>query len=402
MPLLLLIQNYDDHDRSGRTFQADSTRNLLASCAPNAILFTGGDNDTFPLWYIQEVEGFRTDVRVVVLSYFNTDWYINQLRNQYYDSPPFNLTLNNSDYLQYGANDVLYIQESIREGIDARKYLQLIKEGNKALRMQSSTGDYFTILPSKKLLIKRADTATQAGPKLTSAVQTSDSLKNSDLILSVKGNYATKSVLGIIDVMISNGWQRPIYFNYTSLNTAGLDLNNHVVQEGALYRFDPLRASGREVVSDPQKMFENLVEKGDYSNLLDPHVHFNYEDYYLRIISPLRQSFNSLASAYLKAGDIEKARTVMKFARAKVYPPHLNPTYANLEAAEIFAALGDNEGAIAVCTSLFDCHLAELNWQLENGRTMDPIDHFMAQQSARMLAALGNPSAEAELSKLGI
>jgi hypothetical protein len=402
IPLMLLIQNYDDHDRSRRTFQADSARNLLASCAPNAILFTGGDNDTFPLWYLQEVEGFRTDVRVVVLSYFNTDWYIGQLRKPYYQSPAFNLTLSQHDYLQYGPNDVLYIQESIKEGVDAKRYLQLIKEGNKALRMQSSSGDYFTLLPSKKLLIRRGDTTTQAIPKLTGAAPASDSLRNSNLILTVKGNYATKSVLGIIDVMISNGWQRPVYFNYTSLHTAGLDLNSHVVQEGAVYRFDPLRASGDEVVSDPQKMYENLVVKADYSNLLDPKVHFNYEDYYLRIISPLRQSFNSLATTLLQAGNVEKAREVMQFAKAKVYLPHLNPTFANLEAAEIFVALNDEKSAVAVCTVVFDCHFAELKWQRENGRDLEPIDHYLAQQSARMLAALGNSSPEAELARLGI
>jgi hypothetical protein len=403
IPLVLLLQNYDDHDRSGRTFQSDSARNLLASCAPDAILFTGGDNDTFPLWYLQEVEGFRTDVRVVVLSYFNTDWYIGQLRKQYYQSPPFNLTLSQEDYLQYGPNDVLYIQESIKEGVDAKRYLQLIKEGNKALRMQSSSGDYFTLLPSKKLLIRRGDTATHGTPKLTGAAPVvSDSLLDSNLILGVKGNYATKSVLGIIDVMVSNGWRRPIYFNYTSLNTAGLDLNSHVVQEGAVYRFDPLRASGDEVVTDPQKMYENLVERGDYTNLQDPNVHFNYEDYYLRMISPLRQSFNSLARTLLQAGNIEKAREVMQFAKAKVYLPHLNPTFANLEAAEIFVSLNDDESAAAVCTAVFDCHFAELKWQRENGRDLEPIDHYLAQQSARMLAALGNASPEAELARLGI
>ncbi len=84
----MAVQNWDDHDRSDRYFSVDSARNFLASCAPNAILFTGGDNDTFPLWYVQEVEGFRTDVRVIVLSYFNTDWYINQMTHQAYESDP--------------------------------------------------------------------------------------------------------------------------------------------------------------------------------------------------------------------------------------------------------------------------------------------------------------------------
>lgn len=402
LPLLMLVQNYDDHDRSGRTFQVDHARNLLASCAPNAILFTGGDNDTFPLWYLQEVEGFRTDVRVMVLSYLNTDWYINQLRNTYYQSAPFSLSLDRNDYLQHGPNDVLYIQETIKEGIDAKRYLQLIKEGNKALRMQSSTGDFFTILPSKKLLIKRGDSLSQAGSKLTAVDKTEDSLRQSNLTLTVKGNYATKSVLTIVDIMISNQWKRPIYFNFTSLNTAGLNLNEHVVQEGAVYRFDPLRTSGKDVVVDRNVMFQNLLVKANYSNLMNKDVHFNYEDFNLRMISPLRQSFNSLAISFLDVGDRDTALSVMQFAKAKLYPDHLYPTFANLEAAEVFAALGDDKSAAALCLPLFDCHSAGLKWQLENGRVPDNLDRYLAQQSARMLAALGNTGPEAELSKLGI
>ena len=94
VPVIMAQQDWNDHDRSGRYFSVDSARNFLASCAPNAILFTGGDNDTFPLWYLQEVEGYRTDVRVIVLSYFNTDWYINQMTRQAYKSEalPFTLT----------------------------------------------------------------------------------------------------------------------------------------------------------------------------------------------------------------------------------------------------------------------------------------------------------------------
>src|SRR6185436_11229670 len=113
IPLWMCFENWDDHNRAGRTFQVDNARNVLASCQPNAILFTGGDNDTFPLWYLQEVEGYRTDVRVMVLSYFNTDWYINQLRKKYYQSEPFAFTLDEKAYRQYGPNDVLYLQESI-------------------------------------------------------------------------------------------------------------------------------------------------------------------------------------------------------------------------------------------------------------------------------------------------
>jgi hypothetical protein len=107
IPLIMAVENWDDHDRSNRYFSVDSARNFLASCAPNAILFTGGDNDTFPLWYAQEVEGFRTDVRVIVLSYFNTDWYIDQMTQRAYESEPIPFTLTHDLYRQGGPNDYL-------------------------------------------------------------------------------------------------------------------------------------------------------------------------------------------------------------------------------------------------------------------------------------------------------
>jgi hypothetical protein len=149
-------------------------------------------------------------------------------------------------------------------------------------------------------------------------------------------------------------------------------------------------------------MFRNLIEKANYSNLSDKNVHFNYEDYNLRMISPLRQSFNSLAVSFLDAGDRENALAVMAFAKANLYQTHLYPTYANLEAAEVFASLGDNESASALCSTLFDCHLAELKWQVHNGRNVDNLDRYLVQQAARMLAALGNSGPETELNKLGM
>ena len=106
-PIILAKENWDDHDRSDRFLTVDSAKNLLDSCAPNSILFTGGDNDTFPLWYVQEVENFRTDVRVIVLSYFNTDWYIEQMMSKKNDSEKINFSISLDNYIQGGLNDYL-------------------------------------------------------------------------------------------------------------------------------------------------------------------------------------------------------------------------------------------------------------------------------------------------------
>lgn len=111
VPVLMAQQNWDDHDRSDRYTATDYAKNYLDSCDENAIIFTNGDNDTFPLWYVQEVEGYRTDVRVINLSYFNTDWYIDQMRKRAYDSPPVNFTLTPEQY-EIGQRDIVYRMET--------------------------------------------------------------------------------------------------------------------------------------------------------------------------------------------------------------------------------------------------------------------------------------------------
>src|SRR6185503_6397864 len=151
-PILMAQQGWDDHNRRGRFFSVDSAKNYLNSCAPNAIIFTGGDNDTFPLWYAQDVEDVRTDVRVLVLSYYNTDWYIEQSMNKYYSSDPIAYTLSLNDYRQGGPNDALRYQDLKIPAVDLREYLNLLKQGGK-LEVNGSN-----ILPSKILVLK-VDTA---------------------------------------------------------------------------------------------------------------------------------------------------------------------------------------------------------------------------------------------------
>ena len=381
VPAWMAWQNFDDHNRSGRTFQIDNARNLLQSCAPNSILFTGGDNDTFPLWYLQEVEGFRTDVRVMVLSYLNTDWYINQLRRPYYKSEAFKLSLSEKDYLQYGPNDVLYVQESIKEGIDAKKYLQLLHENHPALTMHSSNGEPYSILPSRvlKLPVLSSDESMQ-----------NKFVKNSasnihEMALSVKGSFLPKNALALIDLVISNEWQRPVYFNFTSYNQIDLNIAPYLVQEGLVYRLMPYENQSKDVEADTDLMYKNLVANASYENLLRSDIYFNNEDFQARMVEPLRSAFNVLAVGLLNEGKEGEARAVLDRAVQTLYTAHLKPSYSNLQTAEILLSLGDTATAVKLSAAVFDSSFPEVEGSLANGQSVDQLPAFLLQRSAELI-----------------
>jgi hypothetical protein len=387
IPLWMLHQNYDDHDRSGRTFQVDNARNVLKSCAQNSILFTGGDNDTFPLWYLQEVEGFRTDVRVMVLSYMNTDWYINQLRKSYYDSGAFKLTLDENDYRQYGPNDVLYVQESIKQEIDLRQYLQLLKQEHPALRNFARNGEPYHILPGRKLKI----TVDKNSGRL---VNTKDGLSGegqTEMIFNIADHYLSKNALAILDLIMSNEWERPIHFNFTSVKTLGIDLTPYLRQEGPVYKLVPDKHAAENVAVNTAASYKNLIERADYSNLGDSTIHLTYEDHYSRMIVPIRQSFNALAVAFLNEDKPQMAEQVLMEAEDRLYHKHLRPSYTNLQAAQILMELNRNDKAELLTTAAFEYYFHEVKRDLRESRKPEELDKYLLRQSAELLAMLGKP-----------
>ena len=381
IPAWMAWQNFDDHNRSGRTFQIDNARNLLQSCSPNSILFTGGDNDTFPLWYLQEVEGFRTDVRVMVLSYMNTDWYINQLRRPYYKSQAFELSLSEKDYLQYGPNDVLYVHESIKEGIDAKKYLQLLHENHPALTMHSSNGEPYSILPSRVLKLP----VPGSGESMRNRFVKNSAGNFREMSLRAKGTFIPKNALALIDLVISNEWKRPVYFNFTSYNQIDLDIAPYLVQEGLVYRLMPDENPSKDVEADADLMYRNLITNASYENLMRSDIYFNNEDFQARMVEPLRSAFNVLAVGLLNQGRESEARAVLDRAVQTLFTAHLKPSYSNLQTAEILFSLGDTANAVKLSAAVFDSSFPEVEGSLANGKNVEQLPAFLLQRSAELL-----------------
>ncbi len=386
LPSLLLFKNFDDHDRSGRTIQMDSARNLLETCEPNAILFTGGDNDTFPLWYLQEVEGIRTDVRIIVLSYFNTDWYIGQLKNTYYESEAFNLTLDREDYRQYGLNDVIYYRENpkVKGAIDVRNYINLLHDQHPALVAQTQDGDPISLIPSKELVLKIDQAKIVQNVSLPSYL--SDGIQES-IVLKMKNNYLEKNALVFLDLLISNHWERPVYFNYTSMNSIGLDVKPYLVQEGQVFRFLPIKNNSQEPMLNREKMFDHLVNSSDFDNLKNDNIYLNHEDYVSRIVVPVSQYFYTLAVSYLNNGDREYAQKIMDKSLELFHSPHLPPTYANLQTVQLLSALDMNEEAVKIGEETIEYYSSALEEENKNGQSSD-LNEYVLQNMSSLVANL--------------
>jgi hypothetical protein len=224
-PVVMAQQNFDDHDRSKRYHQIDFAKNLLNSCAPNAILFTGGDNDTFPLWYVQEVEGFRTDVRVCNLSLLGTDWYVDQMKRQTYLSEALPIKLKKDQFLE-GVNDqIMYNENPNISGMSLPDYLDLLHKDDPRIQAQTQSGETINTFPSDSLVIpvnaalvaKSAWFPKEFVPFLSDRLGWKLPSKN-----IFKGELVQ---LEVISNNAVSGWKRPIYFAATLPNEQYLGLN---------------------------------------------------------------------------------------------------------------------------------------------------------------------------------
>ncbi len=344
-PALMASAGWDDHNRSNRYFSVDSAINYLQSCATNGILFTGGDNDTFPLWYAQEVEGVRTDLRVIVLSYYNTDWYIDQSTRKTYESEPFPYTLTSENYRQSGLNDYLPYYDAGIKQMDLTRFLQLVKSNNKSL-LHPNYGGARNMLPTKEIILK---VDVEKVKRLGIVPEGMDSLIVPEMRLRVRGGGLEKKDLAMLDVLATADWERPLYVNNTSLSQFNVDLSRYVVQEGNAYRilpvYNPRPFNQLELVNTKVSM-ENMLKKFQFRNLDNPKVYYNQD--YRNFVLNHRSSFNSLAQALILQGEPEKAREVILFGLARMPDASIPYDYTNAQTVDMLFEVGEKEKALEI------------------------------------------------------
>jgi hypothetical protein len=349
VPAIMAIEGWDDHDRSNRYFSVDSAKNFLASCAPNAVLFTGGDNDTFPLWYAQEVEGFRTDVRVVVLSYFNTDWYIEQKTRPINESAALPISFDSGHYRQGGPNDFIIFRENpnIKGPINVEQYLELIKNQHQGLLVPAAFSQYNS-LPSRTMFLN-VDTARVKS--LGIIPEGKEHLLTDRMVWGLKSgkNGMEKNTLMLLDMIVTNNWERPIYFNNTSLMGISVELGRYVVQEGNAYRLLPLENPDINELGEmvnTEIMYDNLMNNFHYRELDNPRVDYN-EDYRQFVLNH-RASFNSLAEALLREGKTEKASEII-LKNLRTMPDEAIPyDFTTAKTVDLLYAIDEHERALEI------------------------------------------------------
>lgn len=337
-PAIMAAEGWDDHDRSNRFFSTDSAINYLQSCAPNAIIFTGGDNDTFPLWYAQEVEGVRTDMRVVVLSYYNTDWYIQQSMQQHYESKPLPYTLSLDQYRQGGPNDYLPYEDLKIKAMDLQQYIGLLAKDYQGLRLYPSAN----VVPTKDIVL---NVDVEKVKSMGIIPEGMDSLVVPQMLLRVKGNALEKKDLALLDLLLTNNWERPLYVNHTSLSQFNIDLTPYIVTEGNTFRILPVfNANPRTRLVNTKVAYENMLKKFQFRGLEDSTAYYSVD--HRSFILNHRSSFNDLADALIEKGDKEKAREVVLYSLAKMPNSSVPYDVTNARNIEMLFEIGEKEKAV--------------------------------------------------------
>ncbi|MCF6334100.1 MAG: DUF2723 domain-containing protein [Draconibacterium sp.] len=363
VPGILAFENWDDHDRSGRNTARDFGANYLKSCQPNGIIFTNGDNDTFPLWYNQEVEGVRTDIRVCNLSYLQTDWYINQMRMQAYESAPIPFSLTPEKYRQ-GTRNIVYLMDDpriSRKSVGLKEAINFVADDNPATKLQQA--DNAAYIP-KKIISFKIDKEAVIRNKVV-APEDYDKIVDTITIDLTGKNYISKDELMILDLLATNNWERPVYWAITVGRDKYLNLQDYFQVEGFAYRFVPIKTK-----SSPQQlqfgrvatdlMYDNLMNKFKWGGMNNPDVYIDENN--KRMMTNIRNSFNRLATGLIAEGKNDKAIEVIDRCFKLVPQNIVAPEYFAMELADSYFKAGAKEKGKAVLEQAFETYNDELGY----------------------------------------
>ncbi|WP_297272240.1 DUF2723 domain-containing protein [uncultured Bacteroides sp.] len=383
VPIQMASQTWDDHDRSDRYVARDFGQNYLMSLqeAGAPIIFTNGDNDTFPLWYNQETEGFRTDTRTCNLSYLQTDWYIDQMKRPAYDSPSLPITWERMEYVE-GTNEYVPVRPEYKKSIDAL-YAEAEKQvlaGNKEAMVNvqkefgenpyelknilkhwvRSENEELKVIPTDSIVIKVDKEAVRRSGMMIPGDSIPDYMH-----ISLKGKRALyKKDLMMLEMLAEANWERPIYIAVSVGREEQLGMENHFIQEGLAYRFTPFDSQQTGVTIDSEKMYDNLMNKFKFGGIDKPGIYI--DENAMRMCYSHRRIFSQLVGQLIKEGKKDKAKAALDYAEKVI--PAVNVPYdwqnGAVQMAEAYYQLGETAKADQMMKELADKSVEYMTWYL--------------------------------------
>ena len=415
VPIQMASQTWDDHDRSGRYTCRDFGQNYLMTLQDkgNPIIFTNGDNDTFPLWYCQETEGIRTDARVCNLSYLQTDWYIDQMKRPAYDSPAVPIHWSR---LQYVAGT--------REGTSVRpgtleQVMEYYKDDPETLRQMVGDNpyelkniiDHWVLNPNPDLRIIPTDsvvvTIDKKAVKRSGMMIAADSIPDV-MYINLKGKRAVyKSEMMMYEMLAQCNWERPMYIAITVGKDNYANLGDYFVREGLADRITPFntKKSGRTV--DTEKMYDNMMNRFRYGGLDNPN--FYLDETVSRMCYTHRRMFAQLATQLMAEGKTDKANKLVHKAEQALPPTTLPHSFAggSLDLARVWAQLGDKKQSEAIALPVAQTACEYVEWYMSMPDRMLVREEqdcmyylYQLHRSAEVLQAAGSVKAGEMMKKL--
>jgi hypothetical protein len=366
VPTLMATQNWDDHDRSNRYTAHLNAQAYLESCDPNAIMFTIGDNDTFPLWYMQEVEGVRTDIKLVNTSLFATDWYIDQMKRAAYKSPPIPSQLVHDQY-KYGSLDVAYhiahprFKDSIISAKDFMRWIASKSEATYYIDEEEGIKEKFyptnkiRIPVDKEKVLRNGIVAQKDADKILPYID-----------IEIDDRALFKNRILMLDIIANNNWDHPIYFTGgANADEEYIWLKDYLQLDGLAFKFVPIKTSIKERSMfdmgriDPEKMYNN-IQKWNWRNINDGKIYLDEQN--KRNALSFRNNLMRLSETFAQEGDTIKALEVLDLSLEKFSIKDFDHYSMSLGYPELYYKLGNMEKARETTATLMGLFKEKLVW----------------------------------------
>jgi hypothetical protein len=361
VPLLMILQNYDDHDRSDRYTARDIASNYLSSCDENAVLLTYGDNDSFPLWYIQDVEGFRTDVRVANLSYLQSGFYIETMSRKAFKSDALPFTLPVEKYIE-GERVQLPVEDLVKEPTDIRKVVDFAGSDDPKAKVDlSGRGDFYNFIPVREFVVN----VDSVHVLQTGAVKPYHADRMlTPMIWKFKGSMAMKNDLAVMDFIAGNNWERPLYYAVTVPGSTYIGLEDFFILKGMAYRVSPVSIDkpvpGETGMTDTKEMYENMMNRFKWGNAGEKGVYLDENN--RRLFDVFRRQFGRLSKALVLEGDTVRAVAAAEKGLNIVPEEKMPFDYFSTDLGEALAMAGKKDEAEKMLTTISDNAVVMLNF----------------------------------------